>query len=298
MKIKLQTIKTIPVKTIPLLIFIGMGIIIFLAYQNNALGITNYSYENSKLPKSFHGYKIAQVSDLHNKNYHGRLIEKIKKVNPDIIVITGDLIDRRNTKIDTAINFVRQAAKIAPVYYVSGNHEQLSGKYDELKKELRKPDVQIVDNYYTTLKHNRDEIGLMGIADPATEQNRRTYFRRNSSRRNSSQYAEDNLKKLFNYNHINTDFNILLSHRPEPFSVYKDMNIDLVFSGHAHGGQIRIPFIGSLFAPSQGFFPKYTEGIYSEGNTSMVVSRGLGNSIFPFRIFNRPELVVVTFKGL
>lgn len=284
MKIKLKTIKTVSV-----LSFINIGIIIFFVYQNNALIITNYNYKNSKLPKGFHGYKIVQVSDLHNKNYHGRLIEKIKEAVPNIIVITGDLIDRRNTKIDTAINFIQQAVEIAPIYYVSGNHEQLSGKYDTLKKELKKLDVQIIDNYYTTLNQNGDEIGLMGIADPSIEQSERTYFRRNSS-----QYIENNLKKLFNHNHINTDFNILLSHRPEQFGIYKDMNVDLVFSGHTHGGQIRIPFIGGLFAPSQGLFPRYTDGIYNNGETSMIVSRGLGNSIFPFRIFNRPELVVVT----
>ena len=228
MKIKLWTIKSVSVRTIFMLAFISIGIIVFLTYQNNALSITNYNYKNPKLPRGFHGYRIVQVSDLHNKNYHGRLIGKIKKVNPHIIVITGDLIDRRNTKIDTALNFVQQAAEIAPIYYVSGNHEQLSGKYDEFKNKLRKQnargglqkfDVQIMDNYYIILKQNGDEIGLMGIADPTTEQNRRTYFRHSSSRRNSSRYAEDNLRKLFNYNHINTDFNILLSHRQEPFSV-------------------------------------------------------------------------------
>ncbi len=280
----------IKLKTIPVLSFVGIGLIMFFTYQNNALSITNYSYKNSRLPEGFHGYRIVQVSDLHNKNYHGMLIKKVKKSNPDIIIVTGDLIDRRSVKINTAISFIQQAAEIAPIFYVSGNHEQLSGRYDRLKEELRNLDVQIIDNCYTKLNRNGDEIGLMGMADPAIERNKGTYFRRNSS-----QYIESSLKKLFNRNRIGTDFNILLSHRPEPFNVYRDMNIDLVFSGHAHGGQIRIPFIGGLFAPSQGLFPKYTDGIHKDGKTSIVVSRGLGNSIFPFRVFNRPELVVVTF---
>ncbi|MFW5648778.1 MAG: metallophosphoesterase [Candidatus Alkaliphilus sp. MAG34] len=281
MKINSRTIKTI-------FVLFSLGMVTFLIYQNNSLSVTNYIYRNPELPEGFHGYKIAQISDLHNKNFHGRLTEKVKEAEPDIIVITGDLIDSRNTKIDTAVNFVRQAVKIAPTYFVSGNHEQSSKEYDLLKKELKKLNVQIIDNYYTTLIQNGGEIGLMGIADPAIEQNKKPYFRHDSNR-----YIENNLERLFN--RASTDFNILLSHRPEYFDLYKDMNIDLVFCGHAHGGQIRIPFNGGIFAPGQGLFPKYTDGIHSDGETSMVVSRGLGNSIFPFRIFNRPELVLVTF---
>lgn len=199
------------------------------------------------------------------------------------------MIDRRNTRIDIATEFVQQIVKIAPVYYVSGNHEQLSGKYGVLKEKLEKLNVQIIDNSYMTLSKGGDEIGLMSIADPAIQQNEGTYLWDDSG-----VYMEKNLKKLFI--NVDTDFNILLSHRPEQFIVYKDMNVDLVFSGHAHGGQIRIPFIGGLIAPNQGLFPKYTNGIYKNDVTSMVVSRGLGNSIFPFRLFNRPELVVVTLK--
>ncbi|MDI9476653.1 MAG: metallophosphoesterase [Natronincolaceae bacterium] len=281
MKVGPKTIKTI-------LALAFIGITVFFIYQNNALVVTNYNYKNPKLPEGFHGYRIAQVSDLHNKNFHGRLTEKIKAAKPDIVVITGDLIDSRNTKIDTATDFVQEAVKIAPIYYVSGNHEQSSDKYDLLKGELEKLNVQIIDNYYMVLSRNGDKIGLMGVADPAIKQNEKSYPWLDSNR-----YIENNLEKLFN--HANTDFNILLSHRPEQFGVYKDMNVDLVFSGHAHGGQIRIPFIGGMFAPGQGLFPKYTNGIHRDGGTSMVVSRGLGNSVFPFRIFNRPELVVVTF---
>ena len=280
MKIGPKTIKTI-------LVLAFVGITVFFIYQNNALVVTNYSYKNPKLPEGFHGYRITQVSDLHNKNFHGRLTERIKETEPDIIVITGDLIDSRNTKIDIAVDFVQEAAEIAPIYYVSGNHEQSSDKYDILREELKRLNVQIIDNYYIVLSQNGDEIGLMGVADPAIEQNEKSYPWPNSNR-----YIENNLEKLSN--HANTDFNILLSHRPEQFSVYKDMNVDLVFSGHAHGGQIRIPLIGGIFAPGQGLFPKYTNGIHRDGKTSMVVSRGLGNSVFPFRIFNRPELVVVT----
>jgi uncharacterized protein len=274
-------------KSIKNLIIAITGLIIFFTWQNNAVGITKYEYTNSKLPEGFDGYRILQISDLHNKDYKGRLLEKIEDIDPDIIVITGDLIDRRNTRIDIATEFVKQIVTIAPVYYVSGNHEQLSGKYNELKEKLEKLDVQIIDNSYMTLNKRGEQIGLMGIADPSIIQNEGTYLWDDSS-----EYIKININKLFG--NIDTNFNILLSHRPEQFSIYKDMNVDLVFSGHAHGGQVRIPFVGGLVAPNQGLFPKYTQGIYSEKSTSMVVSRGLGNSIFPLRVFNPPELVVVT----
>lgn len=285
MKLKPETIKTIIG-----LLFISIGLIIFFIYQNNAITITNYRYTSPKLPEGLNGYKIVQVSDLHNKDFKGRLVEKIKKANPNIIVITGDLIDRRNTKIKLAVDFIERIVDIGPVYYVTGNHEQLSSKYGILKKELERLNVEIIDNSYTILNHKGHEIGLMGIGDPAIYQKEKPYWWQDSS-----QYVKNSLEKLLE-NSI-TDFNILLSHRPEQFHVYKDMDLDLVFTGHAHGGQIRLPLIGGIFAPSQGFFPKYTSGIHSKGGTSMVVSRGLGNSIFPLRIFNPPDLVVVTFSS-
>lgn len=277
-------------KVIFILFLITILFSIFLIYQNNALSITEYNYINEKLPKGFEGYKIVQISDLHNKDYNGRLSKKIKKVSPDIIVITGDLIDRRNTRIDIAIEFIEEIVEIAPIYYVSGNHEQLSGEYDELKEELEKVNVQVVDNSYVELNRGLDKIGLMGIADPAINLSEGDYLFKDSS-----EYVKNSITDL--YKNIDTDFNILLSHRPEQFNVYKEMNVDLVFSGHAHGGQIRLPFIGGLVAPNQGLFPEYTEGVYNEGQTSMVVSRGLGNSIFPFRVSNRPELVMVTLEN-
>lgn len=265
-------------------------LIIFLAWQNNGIVITKYEYANKKLPEKFNGFKVLHISDLHNKNYGERLINKIKKINPDIIVITGDLIDRRKTMINTAADFIDGIVKIAPTYYVSGNHEQLSKHFDELKTVLHKSNVIIMDNSYATLYKNGFSIGLIGIADPAINFGKKTYLKENNF-----SYVRDNITKLIK--DINTDFNVLLSHRPELFSVYNELKIDLVFSGHAHGGQIRIPFVGGVLSPNQGFFPKYSEGMHSEGATSIVVSRGLGNSVFPFRIFNRPELVLVTLKS-
>ncbi len=284
-------IKSRKIKIIGRIFSIIIALTISFIYQNNHIGISNYEYTNSKIPKGFDGYRIVQVSDLHNKDFKGRLPKKIKDSNPNIIVITGDLIDRRNTKIDVVVKFIEEIANVAPIYYVTGNHEQLSVEYDNLKKELIRLNVEIIDNSYVVLNKSGDNIGLMGIADPAIQQGESDYLWDDSS-----EYVRSSIKELIK--DIDTHFNILLSHRPEKFSVYKETSMDLVFSGHAHGGQVRIPFIGGVVAPNQGFFPKYTEGIHNEGVTSMVVSRGLGNSIIPLRVLNTPELVVVNLKRI
>lgn len=273
------------------IIFLLSATVSFLAWHNNAIEVTKHNYINYKLPKSFNGFRIVHISDLHNKNFHGRLINKIKEINPDIIVITGDLIDRRRTNLNLAKEFIENAVKIAPTYYVSGNHEQLSEHYTELKRILNNHNVINVDDSYATIKKGGSEIGIIGIAAPVLLKiEKTTEFKDNDS------YAISMLKDLTK--NLKTDFNILIAHRPEQMHIYKKFDLDLIFSGHAHGGQIRIPFIGGILAPNQGFFPKYSEGMHKEGTVSMTISRGLGNSIFPFRIFNRPEIVVVDFKTI
>ncbi len=264
--------------------------VFFFVWQNNALEVTRHSIIKKNLPKEFDGFKILHISDLHNKNFRGRLDDAIFKIKPDIIVITGDLIDRRRTDIGAAAVFLREIVKTAPVYYVTGNHEQMSEHYNKLQQTLSDLNVKIMDGSYVAINRQKSVIGIMGAADPAINFNMKDY----GTEINVS-YMEDSIKKLLQQSL--TDFNILLSHRAEFFSLYKRAGIDFVFAGHAHGGQIRLPFLGGVLSPNQGFFPKYSEGIITDGTTSMSVSRGLGNSIFPLRIFNRPELVVVTLQA-
>lgn len=269
-----------------LFILSAIVIAIFLIWQNNDVVVTKHNYMNNKLHNNFNGFKILHISDLHNKDFHGRLTNIIKKINPDIIVITGDLIDRRRTNLGIAKKFLKEIAIIAPTYYVSGNHEQLSEHFSELEEILNKLHVVNMDDTYITIDKEGIRIGLIGIADPAIKEKVK-----NHSFKNNESIIRNKLKNLTE--DCKADFKILLCHRSEQINVYKEFNLDLVFSGHAHGGQIRIPLLGGILAPNQGFFPKYSEGIHNEGLTTMVVSRGLGNSIFPFRIFNRPELIVV-----
>lgn len=260
----------------------------FLIQQNNDITISETEYVNIKIPAEFDGYKIVQISDLHNKSFgkkQKRLINYIKKLSPDIILITGDIIDRRRYRLETALEFAREAVMTAPVYYVSGNHEAWSGKYETIKAELEKTGVIIADNNAFKIERNGSYIRLLGAEDPAF------YYEDYLDGANLSA-MQTHLEKYKNED----SFKILAAHRPNFIYLYKDNNIDLAFTGHAHGGQIRLPFIGGLYVPDQGFRPKYTAGSYTEGNTTMYVSRGLGNSVFPFRIFNRPEITAVTLR--
>lgn len=253
---------------------------VYLYWGNNSITVSRCSVSSDKLPDSFDGYRIVQISDLHNKDFGSGLIEKITELEPDIIVITGDLIDSYSTQTEVAAQFVEDATDIAPVYFITGNHEsRLPGEYEFLRNEMEKNGVDVLDGKTLTLEKGGDEISLSGIDDP-------TFF-------GSSVLGENEI--LFNETLASLacdGFGILLSHRPELLDLYAENGFDLVFSGHAHGGQIRLPFIGGIFAPAQGFFPEYTDGIYESGETSMIVSRGLGNSLFPFRIGNRPEIVL------
>lgn len=281
-----------------IVLIVVIVLVMFLTEQNNHIVISRYKYKNNKIKKAFEGYKIVQISDLHNKDFHGRLSKKIEREKPDIIVITGDLIDASRTNLEVVKTFIYEIINVAKIYYVSGNHEHTSKKYLEVLEILENFGVIIVDDKYIKLEKKNESIGLVGIADPRINMYKKSYLKvikEDYLKGNHSKYFNDKIRSLSPK--IKTDFNILLSHRPEELKIYAMNEMDLVFSGHAHGGQIRLPFIGGLFSPKQGLFPKLTNGIHKEGNTSMVISRGLGNSRFPFRIFNRPEIVVIELNS-
>lgn len=256
----------------------------WLLWGNSALETTEYSVFGRRLPEGFEGFRIAQISDLHNTafgNGNEKLLAALKKSAPDIIVMTGDLIDCRKLKMDVAVQFAEQAAQIAPCYYVPGNHEARIEAFPLLLGGLAEAGVTVLRNEKCMLSRGGDTLTLLGIDDPSFVADYMTGDNEPVIRAALQTLAEE------------TDgYRILLSHRPEWFSVYRDFGVDLTFSGHAHGGQFRFPFVGGLIAPNQGFFPEYDAGVFTEGDCSMVVSRGLGASIIPLRIGNRPELVV------
>ena len=263
---------------------VGAALAGWLLWGNVCLETCEVAVTGARLPDGFEGFRIAQVSDLHNTELgeeNRRLLSALEKAGPDIILLTGDIIDSRNTKPEISLAFAAEAVKIAPCYYVTGNHE---ARVDHIgfPDQLRSLGVTVLRNEAVTLERNGDTITLMGVDDPTFEVDYMT----GDCRPVMTAALEALTAQTQGYT-------VLLSHRPEWFSLYRDFDIDLVFSGHAHGGQFRLPFVGGVIAPNQGFFPQYDAGVFAEGNTSMVVSRGLGPSIIPLRINNRPELVVV-----
>ena len=271
-------------------VFVLVVLIVWTLWGNTALEVNEYEVVSDRIPQDFEGFRIAQVSDLHNAEFgegNEKLIQLLSQADPDVIVITGDLIDSRHTDIEIALDFARQAVKIAPVYYVSGNHEARVHEYEDLKIGLAEAGVVILENQKVQITREGESITLMGIADPS--------FQEDYLFGDSESVVRQAIEDLQNES---DGYTILLSHRPELFDLYVDTGMDLVFSGHAHGGQFRLPFVGGLVAPNQGFFPKFDEGRFSEENTTMIVSRGVGNSIIPVRFNNRPEIVLVTLRNM
>ena len=261
---------------------------IWTLWGNIALEVNEYEIVSDRIPEAFTGFRIAQVSDLHNKDFgegYGQLLTLLSEINPDIIVVTGDLIDSRQTDLDIALEFAWQAGKIARVYYVSGNHEARVPEYEDLKIGLVKAGVVILENQKVQITREGESITLMGIDDPS--------FQEDYLFGDSESVARQAIEDLQNES---DGYTILLSHRPELFDLYVETEMDLVFSGHAHGGQFRLPFIGGLVAPNQGFFPEYDAGLFNKNNTTMIVSRGVGNSIIPIRFNNCPEIIVAELK--
>ena len=266
-----------------------LALIAWIIWGNTAMELNTYTISSSKLPQSFDGYRIAHVSDLHNAEMgkdNEKLLSMLRDADPDMIAITGDLIDSRHTDIEVALQFIRAAAKIAPCYYVTGNHEARVNEYGELKAGMEAAGVTVLEDVRTEISMEGETITLIGVNDPSYQTD--YLFGDAESVMNA---------KLEDLHTENDGFTILLSHRPELFDTYADHDIDLILSGHAHGGQFRLPFIGGLVAPNQGLFPEYDAGIYTEGNTNMLVSRGVGNSILPFRINNRPEVILIELQA-
>lgn len=266
-----------------LIIIVGM----YMYYGNRTIEVTSMDIHSSKIPPSFNGYKIVQLSDVHDSKFgehHSDVIEKVVNVEPDAIFITGDLIDRNRYDLEQSLDLVNGLKDIAPIYYVTGNHEISTNDQLHIQEELTRLGVHVLSDEFMLIENAYGERMLIGgIEDPL------------NSVLEDEEATRISLNKTFN-DTSDRVFKILLAHRPEQFEVYVDYDIDLIFSGHTHGGQIRLPFIGGVFAPGQGWFPTYLSGHYEKQETQMIVSRGLGNSVIPIRLFNQPEIIVVTLQ--
>lgn len=260
-------------------------LIIWVAWGNAALELNTYTITSNRLHEAFDEYRIAHVSDLHNADMgedNQKLLTMLREAEPDMIAITGDLVDSRHTNIDVALQFAEEAVKIAPCYYVTGNHEARISEYEELKSGLIGLGVVVLEDKRIELENDGATIALVGVEDPS--------FQTDYLFGDAASVMKTKLDELTSEDDTYT---VLLSHRPELFETYVESGVDLILSGHAHGGQFRLPFVGGLVAPNQGLFPKYDAGLYTEDNTNMIVSRGIGNSILPFRVNNRPEVILI-----
>ena len=264
-----------------------LGLLLWTLWGNTALELNAYTVKSEKLPAAFQGYRIVHISDLHNAQMgenNEKLLKMIGQAKPDMIAITGDLVDSRDTDIPVALDFAAKAMEIAPCYYVTGNHEARIPAYAQLRKGLQELGVTVLENAAVEIGREGEKIGLIGVDDPS--------FQTDYLFGDAETVLRDALQKL---NEQDT-YAVLLSHRPELFDMYVESGVDLVLTGHAHGGQFRLPWIGGLAAPNQGLFPQYDAGIYTEKQTNMMVSRGIGNSIIPIRFNNRLEVIVITLS--
>jgi len=264
------------------------AVAVFLHWQNYGIRTTRYVYESDAIPQQFRGFKIRQISDYHNTALlHRKIVNMTMAEKPDIIVITGDLFDCRKTDVETGVSLVSQLVKIAPVYMVTGNHEARIDGIQDIKQRISDTGVRILDNETTTLSRSGATVMLTGVSDPR-------FFARDKETRRDKRAFRNNLLAM---TAEDKGFRILLSHRPEFIHTYRDCGVNLALTGHAHGGQFSIPFTDiGVFVPNQGLFPPFAAGMKTLDNTTMIISRGIGNSVFPFRLFNRPEIVTVKFE--
>jgi len=273
-----------------ILLVIAIPVVIILYDSNTRLVTDEYELFYDNLPGAFDGYRIVLLADLHGAE-HGenneRLVERVRDANPDIITIVGDLIDDYqpgnpvDQQIEISRTLVTQLVQIAPVYYVSGNHEWATGRMLEIFAMLEESGVTVLRNQYRTLTRGGDSIILAGVDDPNGPADMTT--------------PTELVDRI--YENENPDFIIMLSHRNYNLGLYSRLGVDLILSGHAHGGMVRLPFTDGLIGPYGEFFPTYTSGVYTRGSAHMVVSRGLGNHFGWTRFLNNPHVVVVELRA-
>ena len=247
------------------------------------LEISRYEVASQKLPESFDGFKIVQLSDLHGAEFGENgmgLVEKVKELEPDIIALTGDFVTDEGD-LAAVEKLAARLVKLCPVYFISGNHEFGSGLAVKVRNILERAGVKYLSNEYLTISRGEDGILLGGVEDPLAY---------------ADMLSPDELAQKMN-DAAPDAFKILLGHRNYWMTEYPELPVDLIFCGHAHGGLIRIPGVGGLIGTDRRLFPDFDAGEYNNGRYTLIVSRGLGNSVSIPRIFNRPEIVCVELSS-
>ncbi|MBO5142302.1 MAG: metallophosphoesterase [Clostridia bacterium] len=260
--------------------------LIRLYIDNNVLTTTYISFTDTELPENFSGTKILQISDLHNKSYGKNnevLIKEIEKINPEYIFLTGDMVSNKDVDFTPFFNLVSILGNKYKCFYIIGNHEMdlTNRERNNICDTLKSYNVKVLDNEMVELVKNDEQINLYGMW-----YNPKFYI--------EEEFYLENMEKIMG--NSKTGFNILLTHNPDDFEIYADWGADLIFSGHVHGGMVRLPIVGGVISPNRFLFPKYDAGLYKYNNSSLIVSRGLSRGTTGLRVFNQPELVVVTLQ--
>lgn len=288
-----------------IILLVLLGAILWNVYWNQNIVMRTYTCQSLDIPESFSGYRIVQLTDIHSVRdaKQGELIyQRVVSAEPDVICITGDLVDSayygkygvEGEKY--TLWLLEELLKIAPVYMVYGNHEMVlldNPEKNDFKTAIEEMGVEIINNkiFKIYAPNGEDYIRIAGIQDPATlyKNFRYAHIKTNGERMEA-------MLDTVTVDVANEEFVLLLSHRPEYIEMYDQYPLDLCLTGHAHGGQFRIPFVGGIYAPGQGFFPKYTSGLYATEDLEMYVGTGIGNSTVPFRIFNPPEIITIVLE--
>ena len=263
----------------------------------NKIDVTKYTISNEKIPEEFNGFKIVQLSDFHSQGYRNTtedIINKVKDINPDIIVMTGDMVSWDMEDIEEVKILIKSLVEVYPIYYIDGNHEHLAeisrqGRYVAFIEFIQELGVTTIKNDYVEIYKGNKAINLYGVnlpLDGATG----LYVNRFQLEEN---YVEKTLPEA-----DKEKFNILLAHTPTFIKQYSQWGADLVLCGHMHGGIVRIPFTNiGLLSPGRTIFPRYAAGKFKVNDTTMIVNRGIGTSSFKLRLFNNPEITVLTLKS-
>ncbi len=266
---------------------LGAGTLIAVKGLDNRLEVTRYELKFDTLPLEFDGFRITHISDLHSENTPG-LTEEVSFTKPDIIVVTGDMIHDDNRSFEPVLALLERLLAIAPVYIVSGNHDLWNSRFDAFLAAAGDMGVVFCDDTLSIISRGEAQIGIFGIKDPFSKSP--AVIRKN---------IEHSLSELPDFN----GFKCLLFHRANQFELLRGMNFDLILSGHMHGGQMRIPGVGGVISPKTNFidsrkifFPTYCSGAFKYRTTTMIVNRGIGNPMLVPRLFNRPEIGVITLK--
>lgn len=271
--------------------------ILIRAKYTNKIDVTEYSILNEKIPQEFNDFKIVQLSDFHSNGYKDTtdiIINKIENINPDIVVMTGDMVSWEIGNIDELEKLISSLSINYPIYYINGNHEQLLEitnlkEYNEFLNKIKSLGVTYIKNNFVEIIRDGQSINLYEIDIPLMEGNG-LYVKEGEL---DDDYINSKLSNI-----KSNKFNILLAHNPLFIDEYSSWGADLVLSGHIHGGIIRIPIIDvGVLSPEKKFFPKYDSGEFKVGDTTMIVNRGIGTSSIKLRVFNNPEISVITLKS-